>query len=209
MDKLIKQLMLVFLGLVLTSLGIKILAVSHLTFGGTAGIATILTFVTDYSWGVWFFIANLPFFFISFQQLGKWFSVSSLLSITGISLVREMLDQFFIFPELNIVVSSVIAGILIGIGVTFVLNNGSSLGGIHILALYMDKKFQLNRGLVIFICDGLIILAASIMVGWQHALISIICITIASTIIGRYKKSPIKEMETVNSTSSLQNVSNS
>ncbi|RBW71360.1 YitT family protein [Bacillus taeanensis] len=209
MYKLIKQLLFVFVGLVLTSLGIKILAVSHLTFGGTAGIATILTFVTEYSWGIWFFIANLPFFFISFQELGKWFSISSLLSITGISLVREIFDQFLIFPELNMIVSSIIAGTLIGIGVTFVLNNGSSLGGIHILALYMDKKFQINRGVVIFICDGLIILAAAMMVGWQRAFISIICITIASTIIGRYKKSPIKEMETTDSSVSLQNASSS
>lgn len=182
------------LGLVITSLGIKLLADSLLTFGGTAGVATILTYVTNISWGLLFFIVNLPFFFISIQELGKWFTISSLLSITGISFLREWFDLFIPTFEINIVIAAIIAGLLIGFGVTFVLNNGSSLGGIHILGLYIDKKFGINRGLVLFVCDSFIILFALAMVGWFKALLSILCIFIASTIIGRYKKSPIKEM---------------
>jgi uncharacterized membrane-anchored protein YitT (DUF2179 family) len=192
---LIKKLVFVLLGLVITSLGIKLLADSLLTFGGTAGVATILTYVTNISWGLLFFIVNLPFFFISIQELGKWFTISSLLSITGISFLREWFDHFIPTFEINIVIAAIIAGLLIGFGVTFVLNNGSSLGGIHILGLYIDKKFGINRGLVLFVCDSFIILFALAMVGWFKALLSILCIFIASTIIGRYKKSPIKEME--------------
>lgn len=192
---LIKKLVFVLIGLVITSLGIKILSDSLLTFGGTAGIATIFTYLTNISWGVLFFIVNLPFFFISIRELGKWFTISSLLSITGISLLREWFDLFIPAFDIHIGGSAIIAGLLIGFGVTFVLNNGSSLGGIHILGLYIDKKFGINRGLVLFVCDSLIILFALAMVGWFKALLSIFCIFIASTIIGRYKKSPIKEMQ--------------
>ncbi|MGM0876888.1 MAG: YitT family protein [Bacillota bacterium] len=192
---LIKKLVFVLIGLVITSLGIKILSDSLLTFGGTAGIATIFTYLTNISWGVLFFIVNLPFFFISIQELGKWFTISSLLSITGISLLREWFDLFIPTFDMNIGVAAIIAGLLIGFGVTFVLNNGSSLGGIHILGLYIDKKFGINRGLVLFVCDSFIILFALAMVGWFKAFLSIFCIFIASTIIGRYKKSPIKEMQ--------------
>jgi uncharacterized membrane-anchored protein YitT (DUF2179 family) len=192
---LIKKLVFVLVGLVITSLGIKILSDSLLTFGGTAGIATIFTYLTNISWGVLFFIVNLPFFIISIQHLGIWFTISSLLSITGISLLREWFDLFIPTFDIHIGGSAIIAGLLIGLGVTFVLNNGSSLGGIHILGLYIDKKFGINRGLVLFVCDSLIILFALAMVGWFKALLSIFCIFIASTIIGRYKKSPIKEMQ--------------
>lgn len=192
---LIKKLVFVLVGLVITSLGLKILSDSLLTFGGTAGIATIFTYLTNISWGVLFFIVNLPFFIISIQHLGIWFTISSLLSITGISLLREWFDLFIPTFDIHIGGSAIIAGLLIGLGVTFVLNNGSSLGGIHILGLYIDKKFGINRGLVLFVCDSLIILFALAMVGWFKALLSIFCIFIASTIIGRYKKSPIKEMQ--------------
>jgi uncharacterized membrane-anchored protein YitT (DUF2179 family) len=192
---LFKKLIYVLFGLIITSLGIKLLSDNLLTFGGTAGIATILSYVTSVSWGVLFFIVNMPFFIISIQELGKWFTISSLLSITGISFIREWFDLFIPVLEMNIVIAAIISGLLIGFGVTFVLNNGSSLGGIHILGLYIDKKFGINRGLVLFVCDSLISLFALAMVGWFKALLSISCIFIASSIIGRYKKSPIKEME--------------
>ncbi len=191
---LLKKLILVFIGLILTSFGIKILSLSLLTFGGTAGIATILTYTSDISWGMWFFIINLPFFVISIYQLGKWFTISSVLSITAISFIRDLLDLWIPPTDMNIWVSSILAGLLIGIGVTFVLNNGSSLGGIHILGIYLEQKLGLNRGVVIFLCDSLIILSAIAIVGWSNALLSVLCIFIASSLIGRYKKSPIKEM---------------
>jgi uncharacterized membrane-anchored protein YitT (DUF2179 family) len=194
---LFKKLNFVFLGLLLTSFGIKILSLSQLTFGGTAGIATILTYITEGSWGIWFFLVNLPFFIISIQQLGKWFTISSLLSITAISFIRDLLDMWIPPIEINMFIASIISGLLIGIGVTLVLNNGSSLGGIHILGLFFEKKLGINRGLVIFMCDSLIILCAIAIVGWSKAILSVLCIFIASGLIGRYKKSPIKEMEQV------------
>ncbi|MCM3442328.1 YitT family protein [Metabacillus halosaccharovorans] len=198
----IKKLSFVLIGLILTSLGIKILSDHHLTFGGTAGISTIFSFLSPLSWGTLFFIVNLPFFLISIRELGKWFTISSLLSITGISLLREWFDQIIPAMELNMLFASILSGLLIGIGVTFVLNNGSSLGGIHILGLYMDKKYRINRGIVLFVCDSMIILLALALVGWLSALFSILCIFIASNIIGRYKKSPIKEMDQENTINS-------
>lgn len=195
MEQLVKKLSLVIIGLILTSAGIKILSISNLTFGGTAGIASMLNYVSDYSWGVWFFIVNLPFFMISLQKLGKWFTLSSLLSITAISAIRDALDMLALPEMSNMVAGSFLAGTFIGVGVTLVLNNGSSLGGIHILALYLDEQFKVNRGITIFICDVLIIVCAIAMVGWMNGLISIISIVVASSIIGRYKKSPIQKVE--------------
>ncbi|GAE34614.1 YitT family protein [Halalkalibacter akibai] len=194
MGERLKMVSLVLLGLVLTSLGLKFLSIHELTFGGTAGLATVLTFMSSWSWGVLFFLVNLPFFWMSLQKLGKWFTISSFMSIIGISLIRDGLDvlPFFSVP---IWLATVLAGLCIGFGVTLVLNNGSSLGGIHILALYLDQKWKLNRGVTIFVCDLSIIIFAAFLVGWGNALLSVFTIFVASTIIGRYKKSPIKVTE--------------
>jgi uncharacterized membrane-anchored protein YitT (DUF2179 family) len=207
--QLIKKLAFVLLGLFLTALGVTILSQSMLTFGGTAGIATMLSYLTNLSWGGLFFLVNLPFFIISFQQLGKWFTLSSFMSIIGISIIRDSLDLLVPTLQISPFTATIIAGILIGVGVTFVLNNDSSLGGIHILALYLDKTFSINRGYVIFLCDSLIILFAVFMVGWQSALYSIFSIVIASSIIGRYKTSPIKNSEPVAETVMLEDAARS
>ncbi|WP_227936243.1 YitT family protein [Alkalihalobacillus deserti] len=188
-----KLVSLVILGLILTSLGLKFLAQHELTFGGTAGLATVLTFLSTWSWGVLFFLVNLPFFWMSFKKLGKWFTISSFMSIIGIAFIRDGLDliPFFSVPMW---LATALAGLCIGFGVILVLNNGSSLGGIHILALYLDQKFKFNRGITIFVCDLSIVVFAGLLVGWGNALLSVFTISVASMIIGRYKKSPIKEL---------------
>ncbi|WP_052144671.1 YitT family protein [Halalkalibacter okhensis] len=187
----LKMVSLVIIGLFLTSIGLKFLALHELTFGGTAGLATVLTYISPWSWGVLFFLVNLPFFWMSLKKLGKWFTISSFMSIIGISIVRDGLDllPFFSVPMW---LATILAGLCIGFGVTLVLNNGSSLGGIHILALYLDQKWNINRGFSIFICDLSIIVFAGLLVGWGNAFLSVLVIFVASVIIGRYKKSPIK-----------------
>ncbi|MCT8137959.1 YitT family protein [Anaerobacillus sp. CMMVII] len=192
--QLFKKFSYVLFGLFFTAFGLHILSQSMLTFGGTAGVATMLTYITPLSWSGLFVVVNLPFFVISLYELGKWFTLSSLLSIIGISIIQDSLNLLIPTIQIPPMTASLVAGIFIGIGVTLVLNNGSSLGGIHILALFLDKKLAINRGYVIFLCDTLILLFAVFLVGWQSALYSIVAIMIASFLIGRYKTSPIKEI---------------
>ncbi|MFV8828311.1 YitT family protein [Alkalihalobacterium sp. APHAB7] len=194
MNQLITRWLFIIAGLLITSLGLRILAIHQFTFGGTAGVATILDFLTTWSWGILFFLVNLPFFVISIQKLGMRFTISSLVSITAISFLSEWFQVFQVtpFPDW---LATIVGGLFIGIGVTLVLNNGSSLGGIHILALYLDQRFKINRGITIFASDFLIIFLAGILVGWSNALLSVAAIFIASSIIGRYKKSPINEKQ--------------
>lgn len=181
-----KKASLVLIGLFLTALGTKLLTVSHLTFGGTAGISTLLTFSTGISWGVWFFVINLPFFILSVRRLGISFSVYTLLCITLISLINEFLK---ISPSTTIhpLIIAIVSGLIIGIGVVLVLNNGASLGGIHILAVYMDQQLSINRGKTLFLTDFIIVLSATFMVGFIHALYSVVTITIASYLVGKFK----------------------
>ncbi|MCQ6265881.1 YitT family protein [Fictibacillus sp. WQ 8-8] len=182
----LKKALLVLMGLFLTALGTKLLTVSHLTFGGTAGISTLLTFSTGVSWGVWFFVINLPFFILSVKRLGISFSVYTLLCISLISLINEFL-KIAPSPGMHPLLIAIVSGLIIGTGVVLVLNNGASLGGIHILAVYMDQHLSINRGKTLFLTDFIIVISASLMVGFVHALYSIVTITIASYLAGKFK----------------------
>ncbi|WP_078428458.1 YitT family protein [Alkalihalobacterium alkalinitrilicum] len=206
MNNIFTRWLFIIVGLFITSLGLRILAIHDFTFGGTAGVATVLDFLTNWSWGILFFLVNLPFFIISIKKLGMKFTISSLVSITAISFISEWFQIFQVtpFPDW---IATIVGGLFIGIGVTFVLNNGSSLGGIHILALYLDQKFKVNRGVTIFASDFLIIFLAGILVGWSNALLSVGAIFIASSIIGRYKKSPINESTVEEDKSNFSSVS--
>ncbi len=182
----LQKIILILSGLFLTAIGIKLLTLHALTFGGTAGIATLGSFMTNWSWGILFLIVNLPFFILSIKKLGWTFSLSTFLCILLISAISDMLD-YLTLPLISPIAASVIAGTLIGIGVSFVLNSGASLGGIHILALYLEQKSDINRGVSLFVTDFIIVSSAVVMFGFKNALISIIAITIASFLTGKLK----------------------
>jgi uncharacterized membrane-anchored protein YitT (DUF2179 family) len=178
--------LIILIGLFLTAAGTKILTIHALTFGGTAGIATLGSFLGSWSWGMLFLVVNLPFFILSIKKLGWTFSLSTFLCILLISVVTDLMDYIHI-PLFSPVLASLAAGTLIGIGVSFVLNSGASLGGIHILALYLEQKAAINRGIVLFVSDFMIVSSAVVIVGFKNALISIISITIASFLAGKLK----------------------
>jgi uncharacterized membrane-anchored protein YitT (DUF2179 family) len=179
----------ILIGLFLTAFGTKLLTLHSLTFGGTAGIATLGTFLGSWSWGFLFLLVNMPFFILSVKKMGWPFSFLTFLCILLISAVADLMDNLSI-PMLPPVLAAILAGIFIGIGVSFVLNSGASLGGIHILALYLEHTAKINRGLTLFVTDFIIVSSAAVIVGIKNALISIISIMIASYLAGRIKFAP-------------------
>ncbi|MBD7964200.1 YitT family protein [Fictibacillus norfolkensis] len=197
----------ILIGLFLTAIGIKLLNIHTLTFGGTAGIATLVSFMTNWTWGILFLIVNLPFFILSIKKLGWNFSLLTFLCIILISAISDLMD-YLMLPLITPIAAAIVAGSLIGIGVSFVLNSGASLGGIHILALYLEQKSNINRGISLFVTDFIIVSSAVVMFGFKNALISIIAITVASFLTGRLK-STIKPSEVEYQPSDSESLQNS
>jgi len=194
MIRLVRKTFLIVTALCLTSIGMKLLAAHELAFGGTAGIAFLLSYSTPLPWSLWFAAVNLPFFLLSVRHLGWRFTWSTLSAIISISLISYALDRFVgLLPTMPAVVAAATAGICIGAGISVVLNNGSSLGGVQIFALVLDRLHGVNRGVSIFISDFLIVAAAAWMLGWNRAAASVLSIAVASVIVGRYKRSPLPE----------------
>ncbi|MBH0173165.1 YitT family protein [Fictibacillus phosphorivorans] len=198
----------ILIGLFLTAIGIKLLNIHTLTFGGTAGIATLVSFMTNWTWGILFLIVNLPFFILSIKKLGWNFSLLTFLCIILISAISDLMD-YLALPLISPIAAAIIAGSLIGIGVSFVLNSGASLGGIHILALYLEQKSNINRGISLFVTDFIIVSSAVVMFGFRNALISIIAITIASFLTGKLKSTVKPSSEAVYRTTDTETLQNS
>ena len=65
------------LGVFLCGIGIFVLTSAGLITGQTAGLAVIIAYLTGYSFGVVFFLINLPFYFIAYKRLGAEFTIKS------------------------------------------------------------------------------------------------------------------------------------
>lgn len=148
------------IGILLCGLGITILG--HLGFmtGQTAGIALILSYVTGYSFGVVFFVINVPFYWLAWRRMGWEFTLKSLGCVTGLSVVTETLPLGLSFARLDPALGVVLFGAVTGLGLLAVFRHKGSLGGIGVVALMVQDRAGIRAGYVQLAADAVIFAVA-------------------------------------------------
>lgn len=183
-------------GCFLVALGFFFLQSSNLLIGGTGGLAAITNSVYEISLGTWFFLINLPFFIIAIKQMGKSFTIKSIISIALVSVLSDALSSMMVISVIPLWLAALIGGGLIGIGLLLVFRNGASLGGVNILALYIEKYYGIHSGKVILVIDMLVLTLAFQVYSTEQVLYSVVASLVLSSVIGRYhKKAPISQSQ--------------
>ncbi|MBL4631106.1 MAG: YitT family protein [Paraglaciecola sp.] len=148
---------------VLVSFGVVLFGTHNLLTGGTAGIALIGTHVSNLSFGLLFFIVNLPFYYIAWTQLSKRFTINTFISVSMVSVMTEYMESLISIETIHPLFATVVGGMLIGVGVLIMFRHKSSLGGLGILALYLQNKFNIRAG-NFGLCVDAIILSSSLLI---------------------------------------------
>ncbi|MBT3436578.1 MAG: YitT family protein [Oceanospirillaceae bacterium] len=153
----LKQIILMVEGCFLAALGIWILKSGGLLAGGTTGLAILITSVTpSMSFGLWFSLINAPFYLLGLVFLGGKFLLRTFFCVLLVSVTVDVLDwQLYLQPPppwMTIVLS----GCLIAFGMTLLLRNGASLGGINIMALYLHHRTGIATAQAILAADIMI-----------------------------------------------------
>lgn len=136
------------MGGVFCSLGVALFGVNGLMIGGTAGLAFLLHYATGIGVGLVFFLVNLPFFGLAIRRMGWVFTLKSFLSVSLFSLLVDLTPRFIEFSSVKPLYSALVGGLLLGMGVLAFVRHGSSLGGINILAVYLQKSRGLRAGTI-------------------------------------------------------------
>jgi len=151
------------LGIFLCGLGLHILTHVGLITGQTAGLAVMLSYLTGWSFGALFFVINLPFYALAYRRLGRAFTVKSLISVTALSLVTEVLPDFFTIDTLHPALGAIIFGALVGMGMLAMFRHNGSLGGLGVVALIVQDSTGFKAGYVQLIADAVIFAAALLL----------------------------------------------
>lgn len=151
------------LGTALCALGVQFLTAAGLVTGQTAGLAVLLSYVTDLDFGFWFFIVNLPFYVLGWIQMGPRFVGRTVIAVTLVSVLSWAMPHLITFDRLDPWAASALAGAVIGMGLIVIFRHGASLGGIGILALWMQERFGIRAGWVQLGFDGLLFLGAALV----------------------------------------------
>lgn len=188
-----EDLMALFSAGVLVSLGVTLYNAHGLLAGGSAGIALMLANTLPFGFGTMFFLVNLPFYYLAWTQLGKRFTINTFTSVTVVSLLTEHMHKVITIGEINPLFSSIGGGLLIGVGLLIMFRHKSSLGGLGILAFYLQSKFNIRAGTFQLIVDVVILLLSGIFFGIEIMLLSVLSAITLNIIIavnhkpGRYQ----------------------
>jgi uncharacterized membrane-anchored protein YitT (DUF2179 family) len=142
------------LGVFLAGVGLHMLTTVGLITGQTAGIAVIISYLTGYSFGLVFFLVNLPFYALAWRRLGTVFTVKSLLSVSLLSILTEIIPLGMVFSDLDPLLGAITFGALTGLGLLALFRHNGSLGGLGVIALLIQDSSGFRAGWVQLIFDG-------------------------------------------------------
>ncbi len=147
-------------GTAMCALAVQFLGFAGLITGQTAGLGVLLSYVSDLSFGVWFFILNLPFYVFGWLRLGPRFTIKSFIAVAMVSAYAELLETYLVLEALPNWLAALLAGACSGLGLMIVFRHGASLGGIGVLALYLQDKTGWQAGWTQLGFDACLFLAA-------------------------------------------------
>lgn len=153
------------------ALGTGFLRHAHLLTGGVTGIALLLARVTPLSFGQLLLVLNVPFLWLGLRRLGWRFTVKTFLSVLLVSVSSDHLHELVHFDRLQPVYGAVMGGFLFGIGLLMLFRHQASLGGLNVLAVYLQERHGVRAGLVQMAIDALIVIGGWFVVPpWTLAL---------------------------------------
>ncbi|NRB36473.1 MAG: YitT family protein [Rhodobacteraceae bacterium] len=161
------------IGTSLCALGLMMLTHLGLITGQTAGLGVLLSYVTGWSFGPIFFVINLPFYLLAFLRMGAGFTLRSFIAVGLLSAATSFLPGYVSFAALDPLVGALLAGMLCGIGLIVLFRHSASLGGVGVLALYVQDRFGMQAGWVQLGFDAVLFASALLVLDPMMVLYSL------------------------------------
>ncbi len=169
----IKEYLFITMGILSYVLGWTIFLVpNNLVGGGVTGLASIIQYATKgaVKLGITYFVVNVGLLVLALYTLGKNFGVKSIYAIilasVGFNLFQSIIPQG-ICNELSVengkLMSTIIGGMMSGVGIGLTMGQGGSTGGTDIIALIVNKYRNVSPGRMILWID-VVIISSSILV---------------------------------------------
>lgn len=164
----------IFTGTLMVSFGVVLFKQAGLLTGSTAGLAFLIFYLTAVPFGAAFFVINLPFYYFAFKRMGWRFTLKSFSAVLLVSLFSETHRYFIRLGVIEPFYAAVFGGLLMGVGFIVLFRHQASLGGVNILALYLQDKYGVRAGKVQMAVDVVILLGSYFVVSLSALAASII-----------------------------------
>ena len=174
----LKEYVIITLGMLLYIVGWSVFLVpNQLVGGGVSGLASVVQYATNgaVKMGYTYFVVNVVLLIIAMFILGKKFGFKTIYAIViasvGLNVFQEIIPADIcqtLAVENGKLMSSIMGGLMAGVGIGLCMSQGGSTGGTDIIALIVNKYRNVSPGKMILAMDVVIILS-SLLVPIQDA----------------------------------------
>lgn len=178
-----KHIFVVFVGNFLYALAVTAFILPcELATGGSTGIALSVQYWFGVPVADFILIFNGITFLLGFLTLGKQFALSTVLSSVFYPIILKLLQKIPFLQHLtdDILLGTILGGLLIGCAIGLVLSAGSSTGGLDFFPVLLNKKLRIPVSVAIYTLDFFILSAQLLFSNSEKILYGIVLVMIYS-----------------------------
>lgn len=180
----IKTLLFLTLGTLIAAFGYALFQVPYnIAAGGIGGLSIIINYFTGWPVGTLYLLMNIPLLVLGFFYLGRWsFVIRTMLAVIIFSTATDLFllylpNLLITYPLTNdTLLAAMYGGIVGGVGVGLVYRAGATIGGTGIVGRIIQRKQGIPLSQIYLYTDGLIVLAAGVIFGWEIALYALLAL---------------------------------
>ena len=143
---------------------------NNLVGGGVSGISAIIFYALGLPMGYTYFVINLILLLMGFKIMGGGFGGKTVYAIVITSVMLNVIPPLipeYISQALAVsngkMLSTIIGGVMTGVGIAMAISQGGSSGGTDIIALIVAKYRNVSPGKLILLMDVIIILSSMLV----------------------------------------------
>lgn len=180
--RIIRLYFVIAVGSIVAALGYALFQVPHgIAAGGVSGIAILVNHFTGWPVGGMVWLMNMPILVLGFYHLGRWrFLGKTVFGVTVFSIASDVMlarlpSTLEAFPVTqDVLLSSIYAGVIGGVGLGMVFGAGGSLGGTGVIGRILQNKWGIPLSSIYLYTDGGIIVLAGVLLGWEAGLFAML-----------------------------------
>ncbi|MGN7296868.1 YitT family protein [Fredinandcohnia aciditolerans] len=193
----VKKILIVTFGALLNAAALNLFLIpADVYSSGFTGVSQLLfRILGDYtpihiSTGVILLLLNIPVAILGWKKVGKAFTLYSFISVALTTLFLAIIPLERISND--ILLNAVFGAVIQAIGIGLTLKWGASTGGLDIIALVLSRSKDKPIGTYIFTLNGLIIITAGFLFGWEKALYTLVALYVLTKVIDTVHTSHVK-----------------
>lgn len=141
---------LIALGSLIQAIALKSIAIPHqFVPGGLFGVGSLIYYKTNFlNPGFLYLLLNVPMFILGYIFISRRFLGYSGLAMVLIAFFYQLVDFQIVIG--NQLYAALVFGVLLGVGAGMVLRSLGSNGGLDVVAIILNQKFNIGVGKVYF-----------------------------------------------------------